>query len=56
MPKKLFQEMAAQQASAKVRLLDAAKLKTLGLDGIDPAYEQWLRENSNEQPAQSNRE
>jgi hypothetical protein len=56
MPKKLFQEMAAQQASAKVRLLDAAKLKTLGLDGTDPAYEQWLRENSNEQPERSNRE
>jgi hypothetical protein len=56
MPKKLFQEMTAQQASAKVRLLDAAKLKTLGLDGTDPAYEQWLRENSNEQPARSNRE
>src|SRR5215472_13425033 len=54
MPKKLFQEMSAQQSSAKVRLLDAAKLKSLGLDGIDPAYEQWLRENNNQQPPQSN--
>jgi hypothetical protein len=54
MPKKLFQEMSAQQSSTKVRLLDAAKLKSLGLDGIDPAYEQWLRENNNQQPPQSN--
>jgi hypothetical protein len=54
MPKKLFQEMSAQQSSAKVRLLDAAKLKSLGLDGTDPAYEQWLRENSNQQPPPSN--
>jgi len=54
MPKKLFQEMSAQQSSAKVRLLDAAKLKSLGLDGIDPAYEQWLRENNIQQPPPSN--
>jgi hypothetical protein len=54
MPKKLFQEMSAQQSSAKVRLLDAAKLKTLGLDGTDPAYDQWLRENNNQRPAPSN--
>jgi hypothetical protein len=54
MPKKLFQEMSAQQSSAKVRLLDAAKLRSLGLDGIDPSYEQWLRENNNQQPPQSN--
>ena len=54
MPKKLFQEMSAQQSSTKVRLLDAAKLKTLGLDGTDPAYEQWLRENNNQRPPQSN--
>ncbi len=54
MPKKLFQEMSAQQSSPKVRLLDAAKLKTLGLDGSDPAYEQWLRENNNQRPAPSN--
>jgi hypothetical protein len=54
MPKKLFQEMTAQQASTKVHLLDAAKLKTLGLDGTDPAYEKWLRENNNQQPPPSN--
>jgi hypothetical protein len=54
MPKKLFQEMSAQQSSPKVRLLDAAKLKTLGLDGTDPAYEQWLRENNNQRPPPSN--
>src|SRR6266403_192001 len=54
MPKKLFQEMSAQQSSPKVRLLDAAKLKTLGLDGSDPAYEQWLRENNNQRPPPSN--
>ena len=54
MPKKLFQEMSAQQSSPKVRLLDAAKLKTLGLDGTDPAYEQWLRENNIQQPPPSN--
>jgi len=35
-------------------VLDAAKLRSLGLDGIDPAYEQWLRENNNQQPPQSN--
>jgi hypothetical protein len=54
MPKKLFQEMSAQQSSPKVRLLDAAKLKTLGLDGTDPAYEQWLRENNTQRPPPSN--
>jgi hypothetical protein len=42
--------MSAQQSSAKVRPLDAAKLKSLGLDGIDPAYEHWLRENNSQQP------
>jgi hypothetical protein len=51
MPKKLFQEIS-QQSSAKPLLLSARQLKTLGLDGTDPAYEQWLRENS-EQPEQS---
>ena len=44
MPKKLFQEMT-QQSSDKVLLLDAGRLKTLGLDGSDPAYEQWMRAN-----------
>jgi hypothetical protein len=50
MPKKLFQQIAAQQSSDKVRLLDSARLKALGLDGIYPAYEQWLRENNQEPP------
>jgi hypothetical protein len=53
MPKKLFQEIAAQQSSDKVRLLDSGRLKALGLDGIDPAYEQWLRDN-NQERLQSN--
>ena len=51
MPKKLFQEIS-QQSSGKVLLLDARRLKMLGLDGTDPAYEQWLRDNY-EQPPQS---
>jgi hypothetical protein len=54
MPKKLFQEMTAQQSSDKVRLLDAGRLKTLGLDGTDPAYEQWMRANNNQEPPRSN--
>jgi hypothetical protein len=54
MPKKLFQEMTTQQSSDKVRLLDANRLKTLGLDGTDPAYEQWMRANNNQQPPPSN--
>lgn len=43
MPKRLFQEMA--QSSDKVRLLNASRLKTLGLDGTDPAFEEWERAN-----------
>ena len=53
MPKKLFQEMT-QQSSNKVLLLDAGRLKTLGLDGTDPAYEQWMRANNNQEPPRSN--
>jgi len=53
MPKKLFQEMN-QQSSERVLLLDARRLKALGLDGTDPAYEQWLRANNDQQPPQSN--
>jgi len=53
MPKRLFQEITAQQSSDKVRLLDSGRLKALGLDGIDPAYEQWLRDN-NQERSQSN--
>jgi hypothetical protein len=48
MPKKLFQEMM-QQSSNRVLLLNAGRLKTLGLDGINPAYEEWLRQNKNEE-------
>jgi hypothetical protein len=55
MPKKLFQEMN-RQSSGKVLLLDARRLEMLGLDGTDPAYEQWLRENNNEPPPQSDSE
>jgi hypothetical protein len=51
MPKKLFQEIS-QQSPGKVLLLDAHRLKMLGLDGTDPAYEKWLRENNYEQPPQ----
>jgi hypothetical protein len=51
MPKKLFQEMS-QQPSERVLLLDARRLKALGLDGTDPAYEQWLRANNDQQPPQ----
>jgi hypothetical protein len=47
MPKGLFQEM---QSSKGVLLLDARRLKTLGLDGTDPAYEQWLRANNYQPP------
>jgi hypothetical protein len=53
MPKKLFQE---QQSSNKLRLLDSGRLKALGLEGIDPAYEQWLRANENQERSPSNRE
>lgn len=50
---KLFQEMM-QQPSEKVHLLGAARLKTLGLEGSYPAYEEWLRANSHQQPPHSN--
>jgi hypothetical protein len=53
MPKKLFQEIAAQQSSNKLRLLDSGRLKALGLEGIDQAYEQWLRANENLERSQS---
>jgi len=52
MPKKLFQEMS-QQPSERVLLLDARRLKALGLDGTDQAYEQWLRANNDQPPPQS---
>lgn len=53
MPKGLFQEMM-QQSSDKVLLLGAGRLKALGLEGSYPAYEEWLRANSNQHPPQSN--
>ena len=53
MPKRLFQEIR-QQSSERVLLLDANRLKALGLDGTDPAYEQWLRANENQERSRSN--
>lgn len=54
MPDKLFKEMT-QRPSNKMLKLDAAQLKAFGLEGVYPAYEQWLRANANQQrPAQSN--
>ena len=52
MPKRLFQEIR-QQPSERVLFLDAQRLKALGLNGTDPAYEQWLRANNYQQPLQS---
>jgi hypothetical protein len=43
-----------RQSSDKVLLLGAHRLKRLGLDGTDRAYEQWMRANNNQQPLQSN--
>jgi hypothetical protein len=37
----------------KVLFLDAGRLRTLGLDGSDRAYEQWMRANDNQPPLQS---
>lgn len=54
MPKRLFQEIR-QQPSEKVLLLDARRLKARGLDGTDPAYEQWLRANSSSPDAVAGR-
>jgi len=52
MPDRLYKEMM-QRAPDKMLVLDAARLKAFGLDGIDPAYEKWLRENANtERPQQ----
>jgi len=51
MPKKLYQEI---KSSERVLFLDARRLKALGLDGTDPAYEEWLRENNYQQSPQSN--
>src|SRR5437899_11090813 len=45
-PKKLYQEI---KSSERVLFLDARRLKALGLDGTDPAYEEWLRKNNYQQ-------
>jgi len=46
--------MPKQQSSERVLLLDARRLKALRLDGTDPAYEQWLRANENQERSRSN--
>jgi hypothetical protein len=52
MPDRLYKEMM-QRPPDKMLVLDAGRLKALGLEGTDPAYEKWLRENANtEQPQQ----
>ena len=53
MPERLFKEMM-QHGSDKTLVLDAAKLKTFGLEGIFPPYEEWTRANAHQRPAQSN--
>jgi hypothetical protein len=55
MPDRLYQEMM-QHAPDKMLVLDATRLKTLKLEGIDPAYEKWLRENADQPPAQTERQ
>ena len=52
-PDRLFQEMM-QRSPDKMLVLDATRLKTLRLEGIDPAYEKWLRETTDQQLAPSN--
>jgi hypothetical protein len=47
MPDRLYQEMM-QRTPSKMLVLDAPRLKSLRLEGIDPAYEKWLRENSDQ--------
>src|SRR5437667_10567409 len=51
MPNKLYQEI---KSSKRVLFLDARRLKALGLDGTDPAYEEWLREHNHQQAPQPN--
>ena len=42
-----------QRRPDELYVLDAREHKAFGLDGIDPAYEKWLRENANtERPQQ----
>jgi hypothetical protein len=53
MPERLFKEMM-QHGSDKALVLDTAKLKTFGLEGVFPPYEEWTRTNAHQRPAQSN--
>jgi hypothetical protein len=55
MPDRLYQEMM-QRSPDKMLVLDATRLKSLKLEGIDPAYEKWLRENVDQPPAQPDRQ
>ena len=51
----LRQEMM-QRSPDKMLVLDATRLKSLRLEGIDPAYEKWLRENVDQPQAQPDRQ
>ena len=53
MPDRLFKEMM-QRASDKTLVLDDAKLKSFGLEGVFPPYEEWTRANNSQRPPQSN--
>jgi hypothetical protein len=53
MPDRLFKEMM-QRASDKTLVLDDVKLKSFGLEGVFPPYEEWTRANANQRPPQSN--
>ena len=53
MPDRLFKEMM-QRASDKALVLDATKLKSFGLEGVFPPYEEWTRANATQRPPQSN--
>jgi hypothetical protein len=53
MPDRLFKEMM-QRAPDKTLVLDDAKLKSFGLEGVFPPYEEWTRANATQRPPQSN--
>ena len=53
MPDRLFKEMM-QRASDKALVLDETKLKSFGLEGVFPPYEEWTRANAGQRPPQSN--
>ncbi len=52
MPDELFREMM-RQSSSDMLILSAERLSALGLHGIDPAYEEWMRARSNRRVPQS---